>query len=264
MAASFITDGLKAADYDRYLLGFFAPKAVREGVWALYLLNHEIARTRSMVTDTNLGLIRLQWWRDEIARLYDGRGCGSIPVLSTLAPYVERYGLRQEYFDQIIFAREFDLEDRPPSNEEGLHNYARFLGEPLNRLVLQLVDGKVDDGEVIDISINFELMKIIRGVPFMLSERRFYLPEEWLFEKGLSVQKVIDSNQKDVVLDAVRRVSGSVSPYRKPKNRFLSVQQRMTNIWLKKLEKNGFDVFDGHNHALPSFFGLRLLLPLGD
>ncbi|PZO89110.1 MAG: phytoene/squalene synthetase [Micavibrio aeruginosavorus] len=259
MTASFIVDELKAVDYDRYLLGFFVPRAVREGVWALYLLNHEIARTRSMVTDTNLGLIRLQWWRDEIARLYDGRGCGQIPVLSTLAPYVERYGLKQDYFDQIIYAREFDLEDRPPSNEEGLCNYARFLGEPLNRLALQMIGGNVDDGEVIDISRNFELMKLIRGVPFMLSEGRFYLPQNWVDSKGLSVDKLVNNNEKSAIVDMVERASSLVVPYRKPENRFLCVQQKMTDIWLKKLRKNGFDVFNSHNHVNPKFFGLRLL-----
>lgn len=261
MAASFIADELKAADYDRYLLGFFAPRAVREGVWALYLLNHEIARTRSMVTDTNLGLIRLQWWRDEIARLYDGRGCGNIPVLSTLAPYVERYGLKQDYFDQVIYAREFDLEDRPPTNEEGLCNYARFLGEPLNRLALQMIGDEADDIEVIDISRNFELIKIIRAVPFALSEGRFYLPQEWLQAKNLGVQKIMNSNEKEALVHMIEQAFTLVRPYRNPKNEYLKLQQRMTFIYLNHIRKNGFDLFSLKTQTPPALLALRLALP---
>ena len=44
-------------DPDRYLLSLFAPARHRAALWALYAFNHEIAKTREVVTETTMGLI---------------------------------------------------------------------------------------------------------------------------------------------------------------------------------------------------------------
>lgn len=260
MDASFLAAELKKADPDRYLLSLFAPARARQALWALFLFNHEIAKTRSMVTDTTLGLIRLQWWRDEIAKICHGGTGGQIPVLSTLAPAIHAHNLPQAWFDGLIYAREFDLEDVTPETWDGVKNYADFVTTPLNRLALKIIGEHAGDKEIRGISTNFGLLEILRSVPLLLTERRFYLPQEWLREKNLTVQNVFDFNCKAQIVEMIERAHSLITPYRKPESRFLSLTQRMTCIWLDRLKESGFDVFFAKMQIEPPFIALRLSL----
>jgi NADH dehydrogenase [ubiquinone] 1 alpha subcomplex assembly factor 6 len=56
-------------DRDRFLTTLFAPAAERQALLALYAFNHEVAKTREVVSEPMLGRIRLQWWRDSLDQI---------------------------------------------------------------------------------------------------------------------------------------------------------------------------------------------------
>src|SRR3546814_8066529 len=60
-------------DPDRYLASLFAPEAQREDLFALYAFNYEVAKTAEVVSEPMIGQIRLQWWRESLAGIYEGR-----------------------------------------------------------------------------------------------------------------------------------------------------------------------------------------------
>jgi NADH dehydrogenase [ubiquinone] 1 alpha subcomplex assembly factor 6 len=260
MALSYCGNDIRQHDYNRYLLALHYP-AAREALFALFVLNYEIARTRSVVTDTTLGHIRLQWWRDRISEIYDGQDGGNIPALSTLAPIISERSLPFAWFDALLLAREFDLEDVAPASLEGLRNYADFINMPLSRLTLKIISEETDEKEIVTISMNYELMNIVRSVPFMLAQHRCYLPSDLLAQKSLTPQKIIDFNHQKEIVDVIKTIVSSIHTYRKPQSAFLHRMQRMTNIYLKHLEKNGFNVFSPNFQALPPFLAFRLALP---
>lgn len=53
-------------DPDRYLTTFYAPASRRSALFALYALNHELARAREVASIAPLALIRLHWWREVV------------------------------------------------------------------------------------------------------------------------------------------------------------------------------------------------------
>ena len=168
-------------DPDRFLLSMFAPATVREDLWALFAFNHEIAKTREVVTETQLGLIRLQWWREAIAALYGEqteRGVPEHEVVRPLAEAIKRHNLPREHFDKLIYAREFDLEDVLPGNLEGLLNYADFTTTPLMKLAVQICGDDPEMELVQPVAVNYALMGILRAVPTHARQRRCYLPED--------------------------------------------------------------------------------------
>lgn len=262
MDTAFLAADLRRADPDRHLLTLFYPRIVRPHLQALFLLNHEIARTRAMVTDTNLGLIRLQWWRDEIAKVYGGIDSRQIPVLSTLAPVIQTGRLPFEAFETLLFAREFDLEDVAPANLDGLKNYADFTTTPLNTLALNIVDETASTDEIQHISTNFGLLEVIRSVPLMLSQGRCYLPQDVLMAKNLDAKKIIQTKAKKEISEILKEISWIIAPYRNPESRFFRLHQRMIFIYLKNLEKNNFDVFSADFQVMPPLLALRLALGL--
>lgn len=260
MDHSFLGQDLRRADYDRYLLSLFAPAYARAGLWGLFLLDHEIARTRDTVTETRLGHIRLQWWRDEISKMYDTEACGQIPVLSTIAPFIRSSNIPKDWFDSLIYAHEFDLEDVAPGNVTGLRHYADFTTTPVHKIALKMMGEVSSEEEIRHISTNFGLFRIIRSVPYMLSRRRCYLPLDLLESKNLTPAKIIDFNHKDDIIDVLKILVRSIEAYRKPQSAFLHKCQALSMIYLKYFGKNGFDVFSSQGQTLPPFLAARLWL----
>lgn len=262
MDTAFLAADLRRADPDRHLLTLFYPRSVRPYLQALFLLNHEIGRTRAMVTDTNLGLIRLQWWRDEISKIYAGKDSGQIPVLSTLASPIGEGRLPFELFETLLFAREFDLEDVAPATMDGLKHYADFTTTPLSTLAMKIAEEEAGSDEIRHISTNFGLLEIMRSVPYMLSQARCYLPQDALMTHNLTPRKIIDFNHKKEISEIIKAISSLIAPYRKPESRLLSLYQRTTAIYLKNLAKNNFDVFSADFQAGPPLLALRLAFGL--
>ena len=204
--------------------------------------------------------MRLQWWRDRISEIYAGKDGGQIPVLSTLAPVIREKGLSQELFDQLTYAREFDLEDVPPASIDGLKKYAEFTNAPLNALALKIIGEESSAEEIGEISTFFGVYESLRAVPFMLSQGRVMLPDDLLRAKNLSAQKILDFNHKKEIVEIIGSISNAISPYRNPKTRFLKIQQRMAQIYLERLKKNNFDFFSPKMQLNPPFLELRLAL----
>ncbi len=59
-------EALQRADRDRYLCALAAPAQLRPDLVTLYAFNAELAGIADKVSETMLGLIRLQWWRDAL------------------------------------------------------------------------------------------------------------------------------------------------------------------------------------------------------
>ena len=70
MVQSYCANELRSNDYERYLSALFIPNHHREAVFTIYAFNSEVSRTREMVSESILGEIRLQWWREAIQKIY--------------------------------------------------------------------------------------------------------------------------------------------------------------------------------------------------
>jgi len=260
MSLPYLAQTLRTADYDRYLLSLFAPSDRREALWALYLFNHEIAKTREVVSDTTLGLIRLQWWRDELKRIYEGGSGGQTPILSTLAGAIRRHNLPRQDFEDVLIAREFDLEDVLPASIDGMMTYIRATHSPLTRLAVLIAGDQEEHDEIKRIATTYGVMRTLREVPLRLSQRRCYLPADLLAKAGVDVQTLYDRNEQKTVFKVIDEVKATIDPYRKSKNSTLEMIQRLSFIYLKHMNKNQFNVFLPQVQKLPSFLALRMII----
>ena len=99
---------LRQHDIDRFRFGLLAAAQHREAVFTLYAFNHEVAKTRESVSETMIGAIRLQWWRDSIDGIFAGSP-RQHEIIEPLAACISTYGLPRRPFDDLINARERDL-----------------------------------------------------------------------------------------------------------------------------------------------------------
>ena len=259
-ADSYCAQQVREYDPDRYLLSMFAPEPSREALWALFAFNLEIAKTREVVSETQLGLIRLQWWREAIAEIYESDIALEHEVLMALAKAIEAHDLPQEHFESLIYAREFDLEDVLPGNVEGLINYADFTTTPLMKLAVKVAGADEEAEPVQPVSVNYALAGIARSVPHFARQRRCLLPEALLKEHGQRMDKLYDLKPAEGLPQVVEEVLGHTVRGVKSQNKFLQKTQKLAEIYIKQVRAAEYDVFSSKLGREPSLKVLRLMV----
>lgn len=260
-------------DPDRFFLSMFVPAARREDVWALMAFNHEIAKTRAVVSETQLGLIRLQWWREQIMNIYAG---GSVPeheVLKPLAAAIGAHGLAQDLFETLIYAREFDLEDVAPSTLEGLLHYADLTSTPLMRLILKVMGEDERSEPVSVVGVNYALAGLLRSILAFAGQRRCLLPDDLMQAYGVRTGLLYDPpspkrsggtgfKAQEGLKQVVQAVAGAFVGGVACEARFLKASQKMAALYIGQLQGVKFDIFDPRLRSSPAFKELRVVLNL--
>lgn len=206
---SYCGQEVRKYDNDRFLTCLFAPAERREALFALCAFNLEIAKTREVVSEPMLGLMRLQWWRDAIAGAF---GEGPMPqhaVVQPVASAISTYGLTRAHFDTLIDAREADLEDEPPGNLACLVNYAQVTAVPLVLLVLEALGVRepaaAEAGR--HAAIGYALAGLLRAVPHHARQNRVLLPADRLAEHGVRVRDVVEGKAGPSLKPVIREVA---------------------------------------------------------
>ena len=184
-----------AADHDRYLCALFAPPAARAALFALNLFNAEIARTRETVSEPMLGQIRLQWWREVIDEIYQGRARRH-EIAEPLAEAIRAHKLTRGYFDRLIDAREGDLDEAPPESMAALEKYAEESAAPLISLALEEVDADANALQELarHSGIGWALTGLMRALPHHAAHGRIMLPDK----EGRDVRAVAETARRHI------------------------------------------------------------------
>lgn len=251
---------VKAHDPDRFLLSYFAHFQCREAIWALFAFNYEISKTREVVSETQLGFIRLQWWRDAIAAIYENGAVPEYEVVREVADAIKVYDLPREYFDALIYAREFDLEDVLPSDVDGVLHYADFTATPLMKLVVAVMGGDVEQEPTQVVGANYALAGILRASVSFARQRRCYLPQALMSAHKVSVNQLYELKAQDGLRDVVRVVADEFVDGVVCDNRFLKASQHLAKLYMGQLARQDYDVFSPKLLLPPAFKELRLYL----
>lgn len=179
---------LRAGDPDRLYVALFASGQQRERLLGLFAFNLEVASTRERVSETMLGQIRLQWWRDALEEIRRGEPRRH-PIVEALAEWMPEAGDKAfEMAHALIDAREADLEEQPFESMEQLLSYASDTSANLLRLALLAND--VTDAAAHEAAghagIAYALAGIIRAVPFLGAQGRVLLPGQVLAAHGIA------------------------------------------------------------------------------
>ena len=203
----------RAADYDRYLSALFAPAARREALFALIAFNHEIARIPEVVSEPMLGRIRLQWWRETLEAIHDGKPARRHEVALPLADAIHAWGLDRSAFERLLDGREADLEPDAPPDLAGLERYAAATGGALTALMLQAcgADGVSGLEAGREIGTAWALIGTLRAAPRHAAQGRVMLPADLLAAAGITAEDIRAGRAFDR-FTARRRAGGRTAP----------------------------------------------------
>jgi phytoene/squalene synthetase len=191
-------------DPDRYFSALFAPVEHRPFLYALYALNHELARVGESVHEPMLGYIRLQWWRDALQDARAGRPRRHEVVEAMTAVLASR-DVPLRLFEQMIDARALDLSDGASLTLNDLEDYLDATSGNLMRIA-SLILGREEAGGALarDAGVAYGLVGIVRAVAFHASLGKLFLPHELLDRAGASRERILAGNDDKAVHSALR------------------------------------------------------------
>jgi len=245
-------DEVRRHDKDRFTCAMFASEPARTHLLALYAFNLELSKARELVSEPLLGRIRLQWWRDTL----DGIENGKEPegdVAKAFAETIAQYGLERGAIDRLIDAREFDMEGVPPEDMAALIGYCEGTSSQLAQLALKILDIK---GEAVAMAahhmgIAWALIGLARAVPFHARQGRVLLPRNLLRTAGIAPEQIrrgeaLSGVVAQVVgegrehLNRARKLAGKIDKKAMP----VLLPATLADVYLKALKKCGYDPFD--------------------
>ena len=182
-----------------YYSFLYLPPEQRQAITALYAFCREVDDVVDESSDQQLARVRLDWWRDEIARLFAGEP--QHPVSRALASAIERFNLPEEHFLEIIDGMEMDLlyDSYPSFRELSLycHRVASIVGIMAaeifgyqNRATLKYAH---------NLGMAFQLTNILRDVHEDLLRGRLYIPLDELEQYGVSADELRNGDYTDGV-----------------------------------------------------------------
>jgi phytoene synthase len=192
-AASSLEDIIRTSDPDRYIASLFAPTAKRPLLFALYALNHELAKIADNVREPMMAEIRLQWWRDALEEARAGKPRGH-DVLQGMAAVFANADIPQEPLDAMIDARVLDVSGETFVDMAALETYADATSGNLMRLASRVLNGPADE-PAREAGIAYALTGILRAVPFHAARRKLFLPLDLLAAENLDAEDVFAARE---------------------------------------------------------------------
>jgi len=258
---SFCAALLQKHDADRYLTVLFAPAERREALFAVYAFNLEIARVREAVREPMMGMIRLQWWRDALAEIGQGK-IRAHEVVRPLAQAIADHQLDLVLFERLIAARERDLDLEPPADLPSLVDYARNSAGLLTQLALDVLGKPAvevrEAGQAAGIALS--LTGLLRSVAFHAAQRRIYLPADLMRDAGITPGQLIERGSQQALRPVIEAVAGEAARWSQKARKASGVTRpylpaflplTLADLYRRRLIAAGFDPFDPRVQQAP-------------
>jgi phytoene synthase len=183
---------LREGDPDRYLATLFAPAPARDKLFALYAFNVELARIGERVSEPDLGKIKLQWWREALARAATGEATAS-PVADAIGTLLRAHPQASGPIGRLIDAREFDVAVKIMPDIAALDDYLDATAGSLFAAAMTIGDGDANRLQPLLIAAGraYGLTGLMRSLAIHAAWGRCDLPADLLRRHGTSPEEIL-------------------------------------------------------------------------
>jgi len=206
-----LEDLVARVDPDRYVASLFAAPVRRRSLIALYAFNIEIARIREIVHEPLVGHIRLGWWREQVAAIYERRAV-TMPLAVALREAVDGFDLPRALFDAYLDARALDLSEAPFADEAALEGYTAATAGSLMQLAARVTGAQArGDNAAHHGAIALAYAGFIRLLGFDAAHRFCRLPLDWLAAEGLNAEDVFAAKTTPKLRQVAERLAAAAA-----------------------------------------------------
>ena len=180
-----------------YYSFMFLPAERRQAITALYAFCREVDDVVDECHDLSLAQTKLEWWRQEVGRVYDGTP--THPVGHALKDVLPRFRLPQEQLLEIIDGMAMDLSQTRYLDFKGLQLYCYRVASVVGLLAAEIFG--YQDRQTLkyahDLGLAFQLTNIIRDVGEDARRGRIYLPIEDLQRFDVPAKDILEARYSD-------------------------------------------------------------------
>lgn len=173
-SAAYCSQIIKDNDSDRFLISQFVPLDVRTKLFAIYALNYELSRIWENVNEPMAGMIRFQWWREAIDKVYAGEKTPGHPVLELLFDVIHQSNIPKPLFDALIEGRQQDIQPGAVQSMDELKGYCDATSGKLFQIAGHIYD--YEDIENLNwLGQAWGMLHVLLAVPGA-TQKQFLLP----------------------------------------------------------------------------------------
>ena len=197
----------------------------------------------------------IEKWRTELAGALEGRFSGH-PVWPAFHHTVRRFGIPQEYFQEMIDGVASDLEPRRFETFDQLYRYCYQVASVVGLTVIHIFG--FDTRSALPLAekcgVAFQLTNILRDIREDAGLGRIYLPAEDLRRFGVTPEDLKAGNRSEAFLKLMRFEAGRARAYYNESLPLLDLihPRSRPSLWalisiysslLERIETTNYDVF---------------------
>jgi len=165
-------DLVRRGDPERLRAAMAAPVPARRKLFPIYAFNVEVARAPWVTQESMIAEMRLQWWRDALLEIAEGRDVRRHEVATPLSGVLDRASAVQ--LDELVLARRWDIYREPFEDEAAFRSHLDHTAGHLLRASVRAL-GVEPDEAVTDAGFALGLANWFRAVPALEAAGRMPL-----------------------------------------------------------------------------------------
>jgi len=180
-----------------YYSFLFLPPLKRKAITAVYAFCREVDDVVDDCTNIEIAQRKLDWWQDEISRLYNNQA--QHPVTLALTTTLDGFDLPEEYFLEIIDGMKMDLNIHRYQTFSELSLYCYRVASVVGLIAAEIFgyQNKQTLKYAHNLGMAFQLTNILRDVKEDAKRNRIYLPLEDLEQFSVTEENIINNTNTE-------------------------------------------------------------------
>ncbi|KXN81771.1 NADH dehydrogenase (ubiquinone) complex I, assembly factor 6 [Leucoagaricus sp. SymC.cos] len=191
----YCTDLVRKHDYESYLISQLWPRDLRGSYFALKAFSVELAMVQDHVSNLTIGKMRMQFWRDAVKDISNGRPPRHHPIALALFEATQRTPLQPYHFKRIIDARDAELETTSYQTIDQLIAHSESTHSTLLYLLLSLLPSRLGDSHALSHCASHlgnaqTIAVLLRALPYHSKQGQSVIPAEITSRHGVRQEEV--------------------------------------------------------------------------
>jgi phytoene/squalene synthetase len=176
MSLAACADLVRRGDPDRFLAAMAAPPEARVVLFPLYAFNVEVSRAPWVTQEPMIAEMRLQWWRDALEEIGEGRPHRAHEVVTPLVPILD--AAAAQALDRAVAARRWDIYRDRFEDETHFAEYIEATSGDLMWTAARALGAPAGTEPVVrDFAWGAGLAAFLRAIPELEARGRKPLPD---------------------------------------------------------------------------------------